>query len=67
MPDHPVAKPLKREFGQLGVGERLVDRLPGEIVVQHFREQHQRVDLARARLDHGALFLRRRLGSPTQT
>jgi hypothetical protein len=27
VPDHPVAEPLKREFGQFLVGELLVDRL----------------------------------------
>jgi len=39
MPDHPVAEPLKGQFGQFPVGERLIERLLREVVVQHFGEQ----------------------------
>ena len=60
--DHPIPKALEREFGQFRVGERLVNRLAGEIVVEHFREQHQSVNLSRRPLNDRALVLRRRLG-----
>jgi membrane protein YqaA with SNARE-associated domain len=39
-----------------------VNRLAGEIVVEHFREQHQSVSLSRRPLNDRALVLRRRLG-----
>jgi len=62
VPDHPVAKALKGKLGELLIAERLVDRLLGKNVVQHFGEQDQSVDLARRRLDNRPLFLHRRLG-----
>ena len=40
MADHPIAEPLKRQFRQFRVAERLIERLFGEIVVQHFGDQH---------------------------
>jgi hypothetical protein len=59
MPDHPVAKPLERKPGQFLIGEGLVDGLSGEIIVQHFGKQDERVHIAR-RLRRSALWSRRR-------
>ena len=61
--DHPVAVRLgAAEAGELGVGEGLVERLRSEIEVAVLRQQHQRVDLERQRLDQRELVLGLRLG-----
>jgi hypothetical protein len=64
VPDHPVTEPLKRKFDRFLVAERLIERLLREVVVQHFGEQDQGINLPRRRLDNRAFFLCHHLGFP---
>ena len=52
--DHPFPKPMPGETGQFLIAERLIIALGTEIVVQHFGNQHQRID----RLGHASITAR---------